>query len=382
MTSLDHGFETRAVHVGSPPDPLTGAVVPPIHLTTTFQQAGIGQTLSGYDYARGGNPTRDALQEQLASLEGAEYCSSFSSGLAGEDALLRSLLSPGDTILMGDDVYGGTHRLADKILGKWGVSVVVIDMSNTQDVVGAIQRVSPRVVWVETPGNPLLKITDIQAVAQYAHNAGAVVVADNTFATPYLQRPLELGADVVVHSTTKYLGGHSDVLGGAVLTSQADIAEAVAAQQFETGAVLAPFDAWLTTRGIKTLAVRMERHCSNARAVAEFLDAHPGVEQVYYPGLVTHPGYELAATQMALPGGMVSLRFASKEKAVRFAESTALFTLAPSLGGTESLVSHPASMTHGSVAGTALEVSDTIMRLSVGIESVEDLLRDLEHALA
>jgi len=283
---------------------------------------------------------------------------------------------------MGNDVYGGTHRLADKILGKWGVGVVVVDMSDTDEVASAIQRVSPRVVWVETPGNPLLKITDIQAVAKSAHDAGAIVVADNTFATPFLQRPLEFGADVVVHSTTKYLGGHSDVLGGAVLTSQADIAEAVAAHQRETGAVLAPFDAWLTTRGVKTLAVRMERHCSNASAVAELLDAHPGVERVYYPGLVGHAGHELAARQMSLPGGMVSLRFENKEKAVQFAESTTLFTLAPSLGGTESLVSHPASMTHGSVAGTALEVSHTIIRLSVGIESVDDLLVDLEQALA
>jgi len=382
MTSPDYGFETRAVHAGSPPDPLTGAVVPPLHLATTFQQAGVGETLSGYDYARGGNPTRDALQEQLASLEGASHCSTFASGLAAEDALLRSLLGPGDTILMGDDVYGGTHRLADKVLGRWGVSVVVVDMSNTSEVEKAIAASNPRVVWVETPGNPLLKITDIAAVAKSAHNLGAVVVADNTFATPYLQRPMEFGADVVVHSTTKYLGGHSDVLGGAVLTSDDDIALNVAAHQFETGAVLAPFDAWLTTRGIKTLAVRMERHCSNAQMVAEVLHAHPGVEQVYYPGLASHHGHELAQSQMTKAGGMVSLRFANKERAIRFAESTNLFTLAPSLGGTESLVSHPASMTHGSVAGTLLEVPDTIVRLSVGIESVDDLVRDIEQALA
>ena len=381
MTQSDYGFETRAVHAGSPADPLTGAVVPPIHLSTTFQQAGVGQTLSGYDYARGGNPTRDALQEQLAALEGATYCSTFSSGLAAEDALLRSLLAPGDTIVMGDDVYGGTHRLVDKVLGPWGVSVVVLDMSNTEEARSAISNLAPRVVWVETPGNPLLKITDIQALTDASHRHGAIVVADNTFATPYLQRPLEFGVDVVVHSVTKYLAGHSDVLAGAVLSSREDIAQGVAAQQFETGAVLAPFDAWLTTRGIKTLPVRMDRHCANAHAVAEFLDDHPGVEQVYYPGLKTHDGYALAQQQMSAAGGMLSVRFANGASAARFAESTHLFTLAPSLGGTESLLSLPASMTHGSVAGTVLEVPDTIVRLSVGIESVDDLLRDLEQAL-
>jgi len=375
------GFETRAVHAGSPPDPLTGAVVPPLHLSTTFQLARVGETLSGYDYARGGNPTRDALQEQLATLEGAAYCSTFSSGLAAEDALLRSLLAPGDTIVMGDDVYGGTHRLVDKILGPWGISVVVLDMSNTEQARSAIESLSPRVVWVETPGNPLLKITDIEALTEVSHQHGSIVVADNTFATPYLQRPLEFGVDVVVHSATKYLAGHSDVLAGAVVSSREDIAQGVAAQQFETGAVLAPFDAWLTTRGIKTLPVRMDRHCHNAQAVAEFLDEHSGVEQVYYPGLKTHAGYHLAQQQMSAAGGMLSVRFETKEKAVRFAESTQLFTLAPSLGGTESLLSHPASMTHGSVAGTVLEVQESIIRLSVGIESVDDLLSDLEQAL-
>ncbi len=377
----DHGFSTRAIHAGQTPDPVTGAVVPPIVLSSTHVQDGVGNLRSGYEYARGGNPTRDALQVQLAALEGAEHAFAFASGLAGEDALLRSILVPGDTIVMGNDVYGGTHRLAKKIFGRWDVTVVTVEMTDLDAVGKAVEQHRPRVLWVETPSNPFMKVSNISKLAEIGATAGATVVVDNTFATPYLQRPLEWGADVVVHSMTKYLGGHSDVLGGAVVTSHAEIAQQVGFHQFAAGAVMSPFEAWLTTRGIKTLAVRIDRHCDNAMAIATMLTEDSRVAEVFYPGLPTHPGYELAGQQMSGFGGMLSFRLAKGAQARKFVESTTVFTLAESLGGVESLVNYPCEMTHASVRGTELEVPDTIVRLSVGIESVEDLLADVSRAL-
>lgn len=379
MTSDNAGFSTRAIHAGQEPDPLTGAVVPPIVMASTFTQDGVGNLRNGYEYARAANPTRDALQVQLASLEGASHAFSFASGLAAEDALMRAVLSPGDTVLMGNDVYGGTHRLASKIFGPWGVTVVVVEMTDLDHVAQAIDTHRPKVVWLETPSNPFMKVSDISAVAKLVGDA--LLVVDNTFATPYLQRPLEHGAHVVVHSTTKYLGGHSDVVGGAVVTSNAELAEKVGFHQFAAGAISAPMEAWLTTRGIKTLAVRMDRHCHNAGAIADALVDDPRVEQVYYPGLSSHPGHDVAVRQMSGFGGMLSLRFATGAQAQTFVESTKVFTLAESLGGVESLVNYPAKMTHMSVKGTELEVPDTIVRLSVGIEDSEDLLADVQQAL-
>ena len=377
----DHGFSTRAIHSGQTPDPVTGAVVPPIVLSSTHMQDGVGNLRSGYEYARGGNPTRDALQVQLAALEGADHAFAFASGLAGEDALLRSVLVPGDTIVMGNDVYGGTHRLAKKIFGRWDVSVVTVEMTDLAAVKKVVADNSPRVLWVETPSNPFMKVSSISDLAEIGKTVGATVVVDNTFATPYLQRPLEWGADVVVHSMTKYLGGHSDVLGGAVVTSNQGIAEQVGFHQFAAGAVMSPFEAWLTTRGIKTLPVRVDRHGDNAMAIAQMLEADPRVAEVFYPGLSSHPGHELAKKQMSGFGGMLSFRLDSGAQAKKFVESTTLFTLAESLGGVESLVNYPCEMTHASVRGTELEVPDTIVRLSVGIESVDDLLADVSAAL-
>lgn len=379
MESTEGGFETRAIHAGQTPDPVTGAVVPPIVLASTFMQDGVGGLRGGYEYARGGNPTRDALQHQLASLEGALYAFGFASGLAAEDALLRSVLAPGDAIVMGNDVYGGTHRLARRIFGRWDVRVVTVEMTELDRVRAVVAEVSPRVVWVETPSNPFMKVSSIADLADIAGEA--TVVVDNTFATPYLQRPLEWGADVVVHSMTKYLGGHSDVLGGAVVTSDDAIAEGVGFHQFAAGAVISPFEAWLTTRGIKTLAVRMDRHCQNAQAIAELLSADSRVHEVYYPGLTDHRGHALARNQMSGFGGMLSFRLSTGAQAKAFVESTRVFTLAESLGGVESLVNYPCEMTHASVRGTELEVPDTIVRLSVGIESVDDLLADVSQAL-
>jgi cystathionine gamma-synthase len=372
-----HEFATRAIHAGQEFDPTTGAVIPPLHLSTTFVQDGIGGFRNGYEYARGGNPTRTALETQLASLEGADRAFSFASGLAGEDTLLRALLTPNAHILMGNDVYGGTHRLVQRVHVPWGVSLSTVDMSDLDAVSAAIRPDATRVVWVETPSNPLMKITDIAAVAELAHAVGAIVVVDNTFATPYLQRPLALGADVVVHSTTKYLGGHSDVLGGAVILNAGEVAEKVEFLQFGVGAVSGPMDAWLTTRGIKTLAVRMDRHSANAQAIAERLVGHPKLAAVYYPGLPDHPGHDLAARQMRGFGGMISLQLADGATARRFCESTQLFQLAESLGGVESLVCYPSEMTHASVRGTELEVPDSVVRLSVGIEDAGDLTDDL-----
>ena len=380
--STQYGFNTRAITAGQAFDPTTGAVVPPVYLTSTFVQDGIGGFRGGYEYARGGNPTRDSLQELLASLEGGVKAFSFASGLAAEDALLRALLSPGEAILMGNDVYGGTHRLVNRIFVPWGASLSTVDMSDLDAVRAAVSERTPRVLWVETPSNPLMKITDIAALAEIGHAAGAIVVVDNTFASPYLQQPISLGADVVVHSTTKYLGGHSDVIGGAVVLKDEALAEKVAFMQFAAGAVSGPLDAWLTIRGIKTLGVRVDRHSSNAMAIAQALVGHPALETVYYPGLESHPGHELAARQMKAFGGMISLGLAGGSTVARkFTESTSVFQLAESLGGVESLISYPSEMTHASVRGTELEVPENIVRLSVGIEDEADLLADVLEAL-
>ncbi|RZT60748.1 cystathionine gamma-lyase [Microcella alkaliphila] len=384
MTTNDnHGFSTRAIHAGQTPDETTGAVIPPVHFSTTFAQDGIGGLRNGYEYGRGTNPTRDSLQQQLAALEGGAHAFSFASGLAAEDALLRAVLQPGDHVLMGDDVYGGTHRLVRRIFGQWGIGLTTMDFSDLDGVRTMIGQLAPKVLWLETPSNPLMKVTDVTALAEIAHDAGILVVVDNTFATPYLQTPLALGADVVVHSTTKYLGGHSDVVGGALVLNDDELASQVGFQQFAAGAVSGPMDAWLTTRGIKTLAVRMDRHCHNAQAVAEAMVGHAGVARVLYPGLDSHPGHELAARQMRGFGGMVSLDLTGGEGAARrFCESLEVFTLAESLGGVESLVNYPSEMTHASVRGTALEVPASIVRLSVGIEDAADLVADVEQALA
>jgi cystathionine gamma-synthase len=384
MTHHDsHGFSTRAIHVGQEFDPTTGAVIPPVHFSTTYAQDGIGNLRGGYEYGRGGNPTRDALQKQLASLEGGTHAFSFASGLAAEDALLRAVLRPGDHVLMGNDVYGGTHRLVRRIFGDWNIGLTTIELDDMGAVRAALADTGARVLWLETPSNPLMKITDIAALAEVAHAAGALVVVDNTFATPYLQQPLGLGADVVVHSTTKYLGGHSDVIGGAVVTSDDELASKVGFHQFAAGAVSGPLDAWLTTRGIKTLAVRMDRHSASAAALASALDGHAAIACVYYPGLPSHPGHELATRQMSGFGGMLSLELAGGAAAARaFAEGLHVFSLAESLGGVESLVNYPSEMTHASVRGTALEVSDAIIRLSVGLEDVDDLLADVQQSLA
>jgi cystathionine gamma-synthase len=378
---MTQDFSTRAIRTGQGFDPTTGAVIPPVYFTTTFVQDGIGGFRNGYEYARGGNPTRTALQELLAGLEGGERGFSFASGLAAEDTLLRAILGPGDHVLMGNDVYGGSHRLVSRAFIPWGISLSTVEMSDLDAVRAAIRPDATKVVWLETPSNPLMKITDIAAVAELAHAVGAIVVVDNTFASPYLQQPLALGADVVVHSTTKYLGGHSDVLGGAVILNEGELAEKVAFLQFGVGAVSGPMDAWLTIRGIKTLAVRMDRHSSNAQTIAEKLVGHPKLTRVYYPGLPDHPGHDLAARQMKTFGGMISVQLADGPTARKFAESTTLFQLAESLGGVESLVCYPAEMTHASVKGTLLEVPETVVRLSVGIEGVDDLLADLLQSL-
>ncbi|MFT4050749.1 MAG: cystathionine gamma-synthase [Microbacterium sp.] len=383
MTTNDavQGFASLAVHAGQEFDPTTGAVIPPVHFSTTYAQDGIGGLRQGYEYGRSGNPTRTALQTQLAAIEGGAHAFSFASGLAAEDTLLRAVLRPGDEVLLGNDVYGGTHRLLARVLGPWGVKLRVVDMSDADAVRAAVASHPPRILWVETPSNPLLRITDIAGLAAIGREAGALVVVDNTFATPALQRPLALGADVVVHSTTKYLGGHSDVVGGALVVNDDALAEQIGFLQFAVGAVSGPLDAWLTTRGIKTLDVRMRRHCDNAASVAAFLEGHERVARVYYPGLESHPGHELAARQMSGFGGIVTVALESGEAARRFAESTRLFQLAESLGGVESLVNYPDAMTHASVRGTEAAVPVEVVRLSVGIEDVADLLADLERAL-
>jgi cystathionine gamma-synthase len=382
MSTSDHGFSTRAIHAGQEPDSRTGAVVPPIYQSSTFVQDGIGGFRDGYEYARSANPTRDSLQELLASLEGGTAAFSFASGLAAEDALLRSVLRPGSRVVMGNDVYGGTHRLVNRVWTPWGVTLETVEMTDLDAVRAAVRPGETDVLWVETPSNPLMKVSDVTALAEIGHAAGALVVVDNTFASPALQQPLSLGADVVVHSTTKYIGGHSDVVGGAVVVRDDELAEKIGFVQFGAGAVSAPMEAWLTVRGIKTLAVRVERHSSNALAIAHELEGHPAIERVFYPGLESHPGHELAARQMSAFGGMLSVSLtAGAAAARRFAESTEIFQLAESLGGVESLIGYPTEMTHASVRGTELEVPDTVVRLSVGIEDVADLLADVRQAL-
>ncbi len=377
------GFNTTAVHAGQAFEPRTGAVVPPLHFSSTYAQDGIGGLRDGYEYGRGGNPTRDALQEQLAAVEGGKYAYSFGSGLAAEDALIRALCRPGDHIVLGNDAYGGTYRLISRIHGDWGIGNTAVNLADLEATAQAVRDHQTRLLWVETPSNPMMRISDIAALADIAHDAGALLVVDNTFASPYLQNPLALGADIVIHSTTKYIGGHSDVVGGAVVLNDEELAQKVQFLQFAAGGVSGPMDAFLTTRGLKTLGVRMDRHCQNGQAVAEWLLTRPEVEAVLYPGLPDHPGHELAAKQMRGFGGMVSVQFKGGAEAARkVAEATRVFTLAESLGGIESLMNYPAEMTHASVKGTELAVPDNLLRLSCGIEDVEDLLADLEQAFA
>jgi cystathionine gamma-synthase len=376
------GFETLAIHAGQEPDPVTGAVVPPIHQASTYKQDGVGGLRGGYEYSRSANPTRAALQECLAALEGGAMALAFASGLAAEDTLLRTVCAPGDHVVVPDDAYGGTYRLFARVLQRWGLEHTTARVSDVDAVRAALRPGRTRAVWVETPTNPLLGIADLRALAAVAHEAQALVVVDNTFASPYLQQPLTLGADVVVHSTTKYLGGHSDVVGGALVVVDTALGDELAYHQNAMGAVPGPFDCWLALRGIRTLAVRMERHCDNAEQVVEVLLRHPRVAEVFYPGLSTHPGHETAARQMRRFGGMVSFRVdGGMQAALTVCDRARLFTLGESLGGVESLIEHPHRMTHASVAGSPLEVPSDLVRLSVGIESVGDLLADLEQAL-
>jgi cystathionine gamma-synthase len=405
VTDLRHGFSTRAIHAGSEPDPATGAVITPLYLTSTFKQDGVGalrQGLgTGYEYSRSANPTRTALEECLAALEAVTEgdgtkAYAFASGLAAEDTLLRALMRPGDHVIVPDDAYGGTFRLVARVGGPWGLDFTPVHLADLDAVRAAVRPGATRMIWVETPTNPLLGIADIAALAEIAHAAGALLVIDNTFATPYLQLPLTLGADVVVHSTTKYCGGHSDVVGGALVVGPdavapwmdgvgdvgAAVTDRLAFHQNAMGAVAGPFDAWLVQRGLKTLAIRMERHSDNAERVAEALVEHPRVSRVYFPGLPGHQGHDVAARQMRRFGGMVSFRVAGGiEEALGVCKRTQLFTLAESLGGVESLIEHPGLMTHASVAGSVLEVPDDLIRLSVGLEDAEDLVADLAQAL-
>ncbi|UOY01330.1 cystathionine gamma-synthase [Blastococcus sp. PRF04-17] len=376
------GFNTRAIHAGQEPDAATGAVIPPVHLTTTYKQDGVGGLRGGYEYSRSGNPTRDALHEALAALEEGTTALAFASGLAAEDTLLRTVCRAGDHVVLGGDAYGGTFRLISRVLSEWGLEYTPVHLDDP-DEVRAAMRPTTRVIWCETPSNPLLNVTDIEATAAVAYERGALLVVDNTFASPYLQRPLTLGADVVVHSTTKYLGGHSDVVGGALVTRDRELGERLAYNHNAMGAVASPFDSWMVLRSLKTLGVRMDRHCANGARVAEFLLEHPAVASVLYPGLPSHPGHVIAAKQMSGFGGMVSFRLRDGEDAaLAVCDRAQLFTLAESLGGVESLVEHPGRMTHASAAGSPLEVPGDLVRLSVGIEDVDDLLADLEQALA
>ena len=383
MTSWsDAGFETRAIHAGQEPDPQTGAVVPPVYQVSTYAQDGVGGLRGGYEYSRSGNPTRTALEECLASLEGGTRGLAFASGLAAEDTLLRTVMTPGAHAIIGNDAYGGTYRLFAKVAEPWGVEHTPVDLTDLDAVRRAVRKGQTRIIWAETPTNPLLTVVDIAALAGIAHEAGALLVVDNTFASPYLQQPLALGADVVVHSTTKYLGGHSDVIGGGLVVADAELGDRLAYHQNAMGSVPGPWDSWLVLRGIKTLGVRMDRHCSNAKAIVDLLTSHPAVTEVYYPGLPGHRGHEVAARQMGDFGGMVSFRVAGGEQeAVDLCARTRVFTLGESLGGVESLIEHPGRMTHASAAGSALEVPADLVRLSVGIESVDDLVADLKQAL-
>ena len=377
------GFSTRAIHAGQDPDPATGSVIPPIYATSTFIQDGVGGVRGGYEYSRSANPTRTALEECMAALEGGRYGFAFASGLAAEDTLLRTIADPGSHFVVPHDAYGGTFRLFSKVHQRWGVAVDPAPLADLAAVEAAITPGLTTAVWVETPTNPLLAIADIAAIAELAHAAGALVVVDNTFASPYLQQPLALGADVVVHSTTKYCGGHSDVIGGAMVVNDDDLAERLRFHQNAIGGVPSPFDCWLVLRGLRTLSVRMDRHCDNAEQVAAFLVDHPRVPQVFFPGLPSHPGHDLAKRQMLRFGGMVSFTVAGGEAAaLEVCARTKVIILGESLGGVESLIEHPARMTHASVSGTQLEVPDDLIRLSVGIEDIRDLIGDLDQALS
>jgi cystathionine gamma-synthase len=378
---MTHGFDTLAIHAGQDPEPATGAVVTPIFATSTYRQDAVGSPREGYEYSRSGNPTRTALETCLAALEAGRRGLAFASGLAAEDTLVRTVCRPGDHVVIPNDAYGGTYRLFARVAERWGIHWTAAPL---QDLEAAAAAITPetRLVWAETPTNPLLGIADIAGLADLAHRAGARLVVDNTFASPYLQRPLTLGADVVVHSTTKYCGGHSDVIGGALVVADAALGDELAYHQNAMGGVAGPFDAWLTLRGLKTLGVRMERHCDNAERVAAFLAGRPELSAVLYPGLPDHPGHALAARQMRRFGGMVSFRVrAGEEAAVAVCNRARLFLLGESLGGVESLIEHPGRMTHASAAGSPLAVPGDLVRLSVGIESVDDLLADLDQAL-
>ncbi|PAT08381.1 cystathionine gamma-synthase [Corynebacterium hadale] len=376
MTS---GFSTDSIHAGYEPDSLYGPINAPIYASTTFAQDGLAKLRGGYEYTRVGNPTVTALEKTVAALEGADYGVAFASGMAVIDSLLRILLKPGDHIVIGNDAYGGTYRLIQQVFTLWGVENSVVDITDTDAVAAAIQP-NTKVIWVETPTNPLLNIADITAISKA--KGAATLVVDNTFASPYLQKPFELGADVVLHSTTKYIGGHSDVVGGIVCGKDAKLEEDLRFFFGWVGAIPSPFDTYLTARGLKTLAVRMDRHCDNAEAVADFLQRQDCVAKVHYPGLASHPNHEVAKRQMTRFGGMVSVEFQTEEQAKAFCLSTKLFCLAESLGGVESLVEHPATMTHLAVNGSALEVPPELVRISVGIEDVDDLIADLEQAVA
>jgi cystathionine gamma-synthase len=377
----DAQFETLAIHAGQPSDPRTGAVVLPIFQVSTFHQDAVGSPRGGWEYSRSGNPTRAALEECMAALEGGARGLAFASGLAAEDCVLRTVCGPGDHVVLPGDAYGGTFRLVARVFDRWGVGHTSVALADL-DAVRAAMAPNTKVVWCETPSNPLLGIADIAALAQIAHDGGAILVVDNTFASPYLQQPLGLGADVVVHSTTKYLGGHSDVVGGALVAADSELGERLAFHQNAIGSIAGPFDSWLVLRGIKTLAVRMDRHCDSAMRVAEFLQQRQSVSQVLYPGLPGYAGHELAAKQMRGFGGMLSFRMDAGERAaIDVCNRARLFTLAESLGGVESLIEHPGRMTHASVAGSPLEVTADLVRLSVGLENVDDLLADLEQAL-
>jgi len=383
--SENHAFQglaTKAIHSGYRPDPATGAVNAPIYASSTFAQDGVGGLRGGFEYARTGNPTRSALEASLAAVEDGAYGRAFSSGMAASDCALRALLRPGDHVVIPDDAYGGTFRLIDKVFTQWGVAYTPVALSDL-DAVRAATTPQTRLIWVETPTNPLLSIADISGIAQIGADSSAKVLVDNTFASPALQQPLTLGADVVLHSTTKYIGGHSDVVGGALVTNDEELDRAFAFLQNGAGAVPGPFDAYLTLRGLKTLVLRMQRHSENAAAVAEFLAGHPAVSSVLYPGLPSHPGHEIAARQMRGFGGMVSVRMrGGRAAAEKLCAQTSVFILAESLGGVESLIEHPSAMTHASTAGSQLEVPDDLVRLSVGIEDVADLLADLGQALS
>jgi cystathionine gamma-synthase len=379
---MSHGFETLAIHAGQEPEARTGAVVPPIFQTSTYAQNAVGDPRLGYEYSRSGNPTRDALQECLAALEGGQVGLTFASGLAAEDTLLRTVCRPGDHVVIPDDAYGGTYRLFARVAQRWGLTWTPARISDLDAVRAALRPGQTKIIWAETPTNPMLGIADIAGLASLAKDIDALLVVDNTFASPYLQQPIAHGADVVVHSTTKYVGGHSDVVGGALVTASTVLGEELRFHQNAMGGVNGPFDAWLTLRGIKTLGVRMDRHCDNAERIADYLSRHPAVAQVLYPGLPDHPGHEVAAKQMRRFGGMISFRAAGgEEHAIQICNRTKLFVLAESLGGVESLIEHPARMTHASAAGSALEVPADLVRLSVGIETADDLLADLEQAL-